>query len=101
MPKLVYVKFDFLSVVNVAVNQTATQQNTLNYGPPGGEAFDWTADKAVDNCLLRDDADTQQCCSATDADPTINYWDLTLARRYEIEEIKIYARTGTFVITRT
>ena len=71
--------------MNVALNKPATQFSTLDY------LFFWTADKAVDGCLLRDDPDNQQCCSATEGGPE-NFWTVDLQGQYLVSRIIVTGR---------
>ena len=70
---------------NVALNKPATQFSTLDY------FFFWTADKAVDGCLLRDDPDNQQCCSATEGGFE-NFWTVDLQEQYLVYRIVVTGR---------
>ena len=73
------------------MKQYARQYDTLFWAD-----FNWTAELAVDNCLNQDAH--QGCCSGTiipyGGDYTLNYWELTLNTTYEVESIKLIARTG-------
>lgn len=73
------------------MDKPAEQYSTLNYN-----GFNWTAHKAVDGCLLRDDPDSQQCCSATQVNQAAqqpnNFWRVNLTRQYKVEKMDIYAR---------
>ena len=87
MPILIF------AVYNVALNKPAYQHTDVYW-----DRFFWTADKAVDNCLLRDLPDYQRCCSSSqplkDTEYPENYWRLNLTRPYEVVKIEIYAREG-------
>ena len=79
---------------NVALGKPAEQYNDLDYG------FIWSADKAVDGCLDRNNPDVQACCSASEPqtadEEQYNYWKLNLTREYEVKRIIVYGRTGMF-----
>ena len=82
--------FRFLTVVNVAFGKPAEQTSTLDYS-----GFNWTADRAVDGCLQRDNPDSQGCCSASQVmagQEANNSWSLNLTRSFEVEIMRIYAR---------
>ena len=69
------------------MNKSASHLSSLNYA-----GFNWTADKAVDGCLLRDDPDTQQCCSCSEGAGTDNFWRVDLGQQYTVNDIVIYGR---------
>ena len=72
------------------MGKPATQHTDLYWAE-----FNWTADKAVDDCLDRTDPEFSRCCSASQVMPPQkqdNYWRLNLTRQYEVERIVIYGR---------
>ena len=72
---------------NVAFNKTASQLQTVNQN-----GFEWTADKAVDGCILRDNPEIQRCCSSTQGTANVNFWMVDLGRPYIISELIIYGK---------
>ena len=70
---------------NVALHKPANQSY-----PFTDDQFTWTADKAVDGCLLRNPY-KGRCCSCTGSFID-NYWHLNLKDTYQVQRIDIYGR---------
>ena len=75
---------------NIALNQRASQPHNVTWN-----GWTWTADYAVDGCILANDPDNQQCCSTSDPGVGVpNWWRVDFDQYYIIDEGVIIGRSG-------